>query len=393
PSRGEAPVTGRAPSPALAGASAARGRALLLGLGGVCLVLAGALGAVLLMPVQAGMGARDDAPMAAGQDEGSAVAEVRTAEARGAGAVNSPAQGAGASEAPVQGAGTAGASVQGAGAAGAPVQGTGTAEAWAQGAGAAEASAQGVGTPEAVGAASTARLADGQEAGAEDAPVPPAEEPAPTYERVTVDKVYEVLEDRGDHYLRAGGADGVGLGTEVRLLGLAESDGRRPLYGEAVVMELKGERLARLRPDKRPPAGSALFASFTPEPPKDKPRPTPRRQELRTAREPAAPTPVAAAQPVAAAPEPPPLQGRADVSGFGPVRRVIIYNREQRPWTRCELRLPNNRRFSLDKLAAGDQLAIALVKFRQDGPGQDLPLTWVSITCEQGRAKLSLRGG
>ncbi len=225
------------------------------------------------------------------------------------------------------------------------------------------------------------------------APVTPVEEPAPAYARVTVDKVYEVLEDRGEHYLRAGGADGVDLGTEVQLLGPAERDGRRPLYGEAVVMELKGERLARLRPDKSPPAGSTLFASFTPEPPKDKPRPTPRRQEPRIAREAAAPTAVAAAQPVAATPEPPPLQGRADVSGFGPVRRVIIYNREQRPWTKCELRLPNNRRYIQDKLDAGDQQAIALVKFRQDGPEVDLPPTWVSITCEQGYAKLSLRGG
>jgi hypothetical protein len=36
--------------------------------------------------------------------------------------------------------------------------------------------------------------------------------------------------------------------------------------------------------------------------------------------------------------------------------------------------------------------AISLVKFRQDGVGRDLPLSWVLITCDQGSAKLEPRG-
>jgi serine/threonine-protein kinase len=218
---------------------------------------------------------------------------------------------------------------------------------------------------------------------------PPPAEPPPAYARVTVDgKVYEVMEDRGEHYLRAGRADGIVMGTEVQMVGPPESDGRRPLYGVAVVMELKGERLARLRPDKSPPAGSTLFASFTPEPKaKDKPRPS-RREPART---PSPTAPATPPPPVVAEPEPEPLRGKAELSGFGPVRRVIVYNREQRPWTKCELRLPNNKRYLLDKLDAGDQNAIAMVKFRQDGVERDLELKSLTVTCAEGTARFKMR--
>ena len=192
---------------------------------------------------------------------------------------------------------------------------------------------------------------------------PPPAEPAPAYARVTVDgKVYEVMEDKGEHYLRAGSADGIDMGTEVQMVGPAESDGRRPLYGVAVVMELKGDHLARLRPDKSPPAGSTLFASFTPEPKeKDKPRTT-RRQPARNT-PPAAPAnPAPPAPPVVAEPEPEPLKGAARIRGALFAKQFVIQNSESRPWTKCELRLPSNKRYLMARLgklpAVGDEVRV-----------------------------------
>jgi hypothetical protein len=333
PSRGGVPVP-VAGAPARARVAASRGRAPLFALGAVCLLLAGALGAVLLMPagrqapaapvaavapVQAGTGsrvdapvevARADAPVSAGQNERAAVTAVQAAGGEGAGAAEAAMR----EEAGGEGAGATGAAMQ---------EGQ-----------------------EGEGGGASVRLANAQQAGADGASAePPAPEPALAYALVTVDTVYEVMEDRGEHYLRAGSANGVDMGTEVQVVGPAAGDGRRPLYGTAVVMELKSERMARVRLDKAPPEGSTLFASFTPPPPKETPRATARRQEPRAAPAPAARARVDIAAPVAIAEsEPPPLQGRVELGGFGPMKRLTLYNREQRAWTHCDLRLPNNKR-------------------------------------------------
>jgi serine/threonine-protein kinase len=218
------------------------------------------------------------------------------------------------------------------------------------------------------------------------AETPPAE-PAPSYELVTVEKVYEVIEDQGAHLLRAGSADGVDMGIEVQMVGPAQADGRRPMYGTALVVELRGERLARLRPDKAPPAGGAVFASFTPEPSKEPEKP----RTATAQRPPKRNTPSGAKTPAepAAPPPPPPLQGRAEIGGFG--KRLTVYNRGSFPWTKCELRLPSNQRYMLDRLKAGDQEGIMLFKFKQDGVARDLPNESVTVTCAEGTGKFRIK--
>lgn len=222
---------------------------------------------------------------------------------------------------------------------------------------------------------------------------PAKEPPSDTYERVAVENAFEVFEDRGNHFVRAGSEDGVSMGTEVQMVGPADAEGRRPLYGKALVMELTGPHLARLNSDAKPQAEGALFASFTPEPvkavekPAEKPRTTTRRPNTRTP----APAVAAPAPEVAAAPAPPPLRGRAEITGFGPLRRLVIFNRDQRPWTNCDLRLPSNKHYVLDRLKGGDQEAIAMMKFKQDGTEHDRENTWLNVKCNEGTAQFTLR--
>lgn len=134
---------------------------------------------------------------------------------------------------------------------------------------------------------------------------------------------------------------------EAQVVGPAQGDGRRPLYGTAVVMGPKAKLASLNLLGLTLPEGGTLFASFTPE---ERPRTT-RRQPGRNTATPAAATaaPEAPATPeptpaVAAAPEPTPLKGRTTIGGFGPAKGLTLYNQENRHWTKCEPRLPSNKR-------------------------------------------------
>ncbi|PTL75582.1 serine/threonine-protein kinase [Vitiosangium sp. GDMCC 1.1324] len=240
-------------------------------------------------------------------------------------------------------------------------------------------------------------------------PAPPDPAPAPAVdapsraERAPAESnednaFHEVLEDHGQHYVRAGRLDGIRKGTELELVGPPDSDGRRPSHGKAVVMEVSGDHLARLHLDEAPPEGSKLFVPRAPEPAEERGN---RRRPQRAAPAVASPAPerpsatvvpAAATAPVAPVVAAPAVQkslkGRASLGGIGPLKRLVIHNMETRPWTACNLRLANNKQYKLTHLAAGDQESIAMARFRQDGEELDAELTWVDVKCAEGSARL-----
>ncbi|MBJ6766074.1 protein kinase [Myxococcaceae bacterium JPH2] len=236
-----------------------------------------------------------------------------------------------------------------------------------------------------------ARNADAPARGAEAS----AQEDAMPAESDEASAFYEVIEDGGQLYVRAGRLDGMRKGTEIQLVGSPGADGRRARFGKALVMEISGEHLSRLHADEAPPAGVKLFV----------PRAQPVTDDRGNRRRPVRATPAVAATPnapaaapVAATAQPAPaavpavaksLKGRVVLGGIGPLKRLVIHNLETRPWTSCDLRLANNKQYRLAHLAAGDQESIALARFRQDGVELDTDLSWVDVKCAEGSARMS----
>ena len=83
------------------------------------------------------------------------------------------------------------------------------------------------------------------------------------------------------------------------------------------------------------------------------------------------------------------LVGHAAINGFGPAKRVTLANDSKINWTKCDVRLPDNRRYQLAMLKAGDSEGISLPNFHQDGTQYDKPLDSVSVTCAEGSARFN----
>jgi serine/threonine-protein kinase len=84
------------------------------------------------------------------------------------------------------------------------------------------------------------------------------------------------------------------------------------------------------------------------------------------------------------------LRAYAKKAGFGPWRHVTVFNRSKTTWTRCELRLPDNRHAFIDELEGGDEESINMMKFKQDGPELDQDDTWLRVRCAQGTARVEI---
>ena len=186
--------------------------------------------------------------------------------------------------------------------------------------------------------------------------------------------VVEVFKDKGDLFIRAGSSRGLRVGSEVIILGerIGDTDEYRT-GGKASVLEV-WETLARISPDED----------------------ARKLKELKLARLPATALPAAVAaksapEPAAANPEPGAhaLKGRATINGIGPAKRITLYNDSSTGWTHCELRLPDNRRYQLSYLRAGDHEGIALPRFSQDGTEYDRPLDWLQVRCVEGQTRLN----
>lgn len=86
-------------------------------------------------------------------------------------------------------------------------------------------------------------------------------------------RVIEVFVDKGDHFLRAGRNQGLGIGAQVVILGerIGDTEERRRI-GVATVMEV-WETLARVNPDRASLAAGELTLALLPEPPSTPPEP------------------------------------------------------------------------------------------------------------------------
>lgn len=186
----------------------------------------------------------------------------------------------------------------------------------------------------------------------------------------------EVFKDKGDLFVRAGTNRGLKVGTQLVILG--EKIGDTEEYrtgGKAIILEV-WETVARISPDEE----------------------ARKLKEIKLARIPVAAPAPAAAESVAkgepapkadAAPAANTLKGRASFIGVGPAKRITLYNDSSSYWTRCELRLPNNKHFLLPNLRPGDQESILYPRFKQDGAEVDRPLDWILVKCDEGQARFS----
>jgi hypothetical protein len=184
----------------------------------------------------------------------------------------------------------------------------------------------------------------------------------------------EVFKDKGDLFVRAGTNRGLKVGTELVILGdrIGDSDEHRA-GGTAIVLEVWAT-LARISPDEEARKLKDIKLA-----------------RISGAAAPA-PAPVAKAAPPPKA-EPAPagnaLKGRASFIGIGPAKRITISNDGSTLWTKCDLRLPNNKHYVLDVLRPGDHESIVYPRFKQDGTELDRPLDWILVKCEEGQSRFS----
>ena len=205
------------------------------------------------------------------------------------------------------------------------------------------------------------------------APRNPATRPLKARKMVSVGSVYEVFFDRGQVYLRAGSDEGVTMGARVQVVGPAE-DGKRPLYAIGTAMEVT-PHLTRLHTEVGPKVlrgGGDLFGAYD--------------GRAAVAAAPAQPADPAPAHP----PAPPPavsavpLKGKANMGAFN---RLYLTNSNDFNWTKCELRLPNNKRYTLGPLAAQAEDTVNLGRFVQDGVETEVEVNFVNVKCAEGSAK------
>jgi eukaryotic-like serine/threonine-protein kinase len=184
----------------------------------------------------------------------------------------------------------------------------------------------------------------------------------------------EVFSDKGKAFIRAGSDQGLTVGMSVAIVGeKMDSAGQRRTVGTATIMEV-WPAMSRVSLDDaaRAAQGKKLARIVSVGEP---------------SRVPAADPWVAFAGDGGAEV----LKGHAALAGAGPeiAHKMVIYNDDARPWTNCELRLPDNKRYLLRRLRAGDSETIMLFHFDQDGPAYDRPIDSVMVRCSEGWARLT----
>ncbi|MFT3840067.1 MAG: hypothetical protein QM723_23975 [Myxococcaceae bacterium] len=185
--------------------------------------------------------------------------------------------------------------------------------------------------------------------------------------------VVDAFKDKNEYYVKAGTKAGLKVGSEVVILGDRIGDtGEYRTGGKATVLEVF-ENLSRVSLDEEAAKQKEI-------------------KKARIAKSAAAAAPAHTAGGTAGSTGSAPaagLVGHATIMGFGPAKRITVVNDSKTNWTKCDLRLPNNKRYQLAKLNAGDQEAISLPNFHQDGTEFDKPLDSLSVTCAEGAAKFN----
>jgi hypothetical protein len=179
--------------------------------------------------------------------------------------------------------------------------------------------------------------------------------------------VAEVFVDKGNTYVRAGTDQGVQVGTSLTIVGPASGKAaERKTLGTASVLEVFAS-LARVSLDRAAKAAPGdKYAQL----------------RVKGSVRPASATNTG---------ENGGLKGHASMAGVGPeaAHKIVLYNDGDTPWSHCELRLPNNKRFVIERLRAGDSESVMLFKFNQDGTEYDRPLDSLSVKCDEGQAKFN----
>jgi hypothetical protein len=198
----------------------------------------------------------------------------------------------------------------------------------------------------------------------------------------------EIFVDKQDFFIRAGTNRGLKVGSEVLVLGdrIADTNEYR-VAGRANVLEVfetiarvnldaaaqkvKNPKLAMLQAGARVERPAPQPLTPPPPPPKDPPNPkawSSEKDEL------------------------PPadgvLQGIARKTGGWIGTRIIVKNTSTIRWTRCDVRLPDNRHYRIDSLDPREEEGIMLTKFTQDGVRRDVAIDSVLMQCNEGVGKL-----
>ena len=86
------------------------------------------------------------------------------------------------------------------------------------------------------------------------------------------------------------------------------------------------------------------------------------------------------------------LEGEAAVSGALNLRRVHITNRSKRAWHRCDVRLPDGKRYLIAELGPGDEEGVMLTKFEDDSAQGKPWAGGVTVTCVEGTGRFAVSG-
>lgn len=172
----------------------------------------------------------------------------------------------------------------------------------------------------------------------------------------------DLFKDKGDLYIKAGTRQGLKVGDDLKVLAGDKE------VGSATVMEVF-ESLARVAVDdeaqKHPEAKKVRLGGKAPA---DAQADTAKSDD-------------------ASAGSSGSLKGRATIIGLGPAKQITVYNKGDKAWTNCDLRLPTNKHYALASLRAADQERIFLHMFKQDGVELDRPLDVITVKCDQGTSR------
>lgn len=206
----------------------------------------------------------------------------------------------------------------------------------------------------------------------------------------------ELFVDKGQFYVRAGEAKGLAVGQSVEIL----SGPSKKAAGSATVMEV-WDSMARLSLDSKAQAAvGAKRVRFNAVALEAEERDgagavMAEAQPLEPALQPAmvkvpnggpkAPSELAAPPLI----QIPVLTGHAEFGGVGPMKRITVYNDQSSAWTKCEVRLANNKRYKLSELGANSSEGMMLFRFEQDGVETDATIDGVKVKCAEGEGNFT----
>jgi len=183
--------------------------------------------------------------------------------------------------------------------------------------------------------------------------------------------VVDAFKDKSEYFVKAGTKQGLKVGSEVVILGDQIGDsGEYRTAGKATVLEV-WESLSRVSLDEEAAKAKEI-----------------KHARLAKSAAPASRPTTNAGSGGTSAPAPG-LKGHATINGIGPAKRISLTNDGKGDWSKCDVRLPDNRHYQLPALKAGDSEGISLPHFTQDGTAYDKPLDSVTVNCAEGSARFN----